>query len=111
MGSKVKDSYLRGKRPPLFLPRRFRFFLLLLGISLLSYIYIGGDYGFLQMSSLRSQVQTLQREIKREMVRKADLARKIELISQDSTFMKRYIRQEMGMTKKGEKLYWFKEEK
>lgn len=83
--------------------------MLLLGISLLSYIYIGGDYGFLQIFSLRSQVQTLQAEIKRDVVREADLSRKIELMSQDSTFMRRYIREEMGMAKKEEKIYWFKE--
>ncbi len=109
MGSKAKENYLRGRRPPLFFPRRLKFLLFLLGISLLSYIYIGGDYGFLQIFSLRSQVQTLQRGIKRNVVREADLSRKIELMSQDSAFMRRYIREEMGMTKKRERLYWFKE--
>ncbi len=109
MSSKVRESYLRGRRPPLFFPRRLKLLLFLLGVSLLSYIYIGGDYGFLQIFSLHSQVQTLRMEIKRGMVRKADLARKIELISQDSTYMRKYIREEMGMAKKGEKIYWFKE--
>lgn len=109
MGSKAKENYLRGRRSPLFLPKRLKFLLFLLGISLLSYIYIGGDYGFLQVFSLSSQVRTLQTEIKRDMVEGADLSRKIELIKQDSTFMRRYIREEMGMAKEGEKIYWFKE--
>jgi len=109
MDSKAKGDYLRGRRPPLFFPRRLKFLLFLMGLSLLSYIYIGGDYGFLQILSLRSRVQTLQKEIKRGVVREADLSRKIELMDQDSTFMRRYIREEMGMTQKGERLYWFKE--
>lgn len=111
MDSKVRGDYLRGRRPPLFFPRRLKLFLLLLGVFLLSYIYIGGDYGFLRIFSLRSQVETLQMDVKRGRVREADLARKIELMSQDSTFMRRYIREEMGMAKKGEKIYWFKEER
>jgi len=109
MGSKARENYLRGERPPLFFPRRLKLLLFLLGVSLLSYIYIGGDYGFLQILSHRSQVQALQMDIKKGMVRKVDLARKIELISQDSTFMRKYIREEMGMARKGEKIYWFKE--
>lgn len=62
-----------------------------------------------QVYALHQENEKVKIEAKKLEEANSELIKKIELIQSDETFQEKIIRQELGMIKKGEKVYRFKE--
>ncbi len=62
-----------------------------------------------QVYGLHQENEKVKQEAQKLEKANADLIRKIELIQTDDSYKEKIIRQELGMIKKGEKVYRFQE--
>lgn len=94
-----------------------RLILLTTMVLVLSYLYIGGNYGWYNMWQLKQGKSQLEDEISRLEARKFDLTSDFELLKQtpggDARFrfeMERLAREKHGMTREDELIYRFSSE-
>ncbi len=83
-----------------------RIVLAILIISLFVYLFARE---ITQVYALHQENEKVKLEAQKLEEANAELIRKIELIQTDDTYKEKIIRQELGMIKKGEKVYRFKE--
>lgn len=91
-------------------PRRRRHYgrlLLVLGFLLICYVYLGGDYGLLKIWSQRQQIEELRQQIHRLHAEQQDLKQECLQLETDSLYIEKKAREELGMVKKGERVYQF----
>jgi cell division protein FtsB len=86
-------------------------------VLVLSYLYIGGNYGWYNMWQLKQGKSQLEDEISRLEARKFDLTSDFELLKEppgeDARFrfeMERLAREKHGMTREDELIYRFSSE-
>ncbi len=83
-----------------------RIVLAILIISLFVYLFARE---ITQVYALHQENEKVKLEAQKLEEANAELIRKIELIQTDDTYKEKIIRQELGMIKKGEKVYRFQE--
>ena len=90
---------------------RLKVILCLVGLVLLGYLYLAGDFGFIRIFSLLREKKNLEMEIKKIEAKVIDLKVEKRKLVTDLNYIERVARQRYGMAKKGEKIYKFMEEK
>jgi cell division protein FtsB len=105
--SKDRDAKLKSflRRPQR--KRRYGRLLLLLAFLLVCYIYLAGDYGLLNIWSQHGQIEKMEQEIHRLRAEQLDLKQQCVKLENDSTYIEKEAREELGMVKPGEKVYQF----
>jgi cell division protein FtsB len=91
---------LRKKRP-------YGRLLLILGLLLICYVYLGGDYGLLKIWSQRKEIGDLERETHRLQAEQMDLKQECKQLKTDSLYIEKKAREELGMVREDERVYQF----
>jgi len=77
-----------------------------LGLLLyITYSYLGGSYGLIQLWRLHQRELALNREVMRLQVQQDSLRREIKLLQTDSTYIEKIARARYKLGKPGEKIY------
>ena len=84
--------------------RRKRLFLGI-GIAILIYMFVGGDYGIYKIWSQKRRITQLEREIEALKVENAHLEREVSLLERDLSYVEKVARERYGMVKEGEIIY------
>jgi cell division protein FtsB len=100
--AKLKSFLRRPRRR-----RRYGRLLLLLIVLLVCYIYLAGDYGLLKIWSQHRQIEELERETHRLRAKQLDLKQQCVKLADDSTYIEKKAREELGMVRPGERVYHF----
>jgi cell division protein FtsB len=98
--SRVKKEATRKKG-------KLKTILFLVGLALLAYLYLAGDYGFIRIFSLWKEKKNLQMEIKKIEAKTIDLKVEKNKLTTDLHYIERIARERYGLAKKGEKIYKF----
>ncbi len=97
--------YQMARRPPLFKKKKIKSAFILLGTILVTYIFVGGDYGFYRIWRQKAQIASLKEDIDDLKEDNERLEREIELLQNDMTYIEKIAREEYGMHKEGETVY------
>jgi cell division protein FtsB len=87
--------------------RRYGRLLLLLVFLILCYMYVAGDYGLLKIWSQHRQIEELKGETRRLRAEQLDLKQERIRLEEDSLYIEKKAREELGMVKPGERVYQF----
>jgi cell division protein FtsB len=82
-------------------PRAFLLFLLIFGVGIVL-ISLLGDQGLLSYYSLRREAASLRVEIENLRQEEGELARRIQALRSDSSYIEMLARQRLGLVKPGE---------
>ena len=75
-------------------------------VSLLIYLFA---QEITHVYALHTENERIKMEAKELVIKNNELKKKIEFINNDKKYMEKIIREELGMIKKGEKVYRFQE--
>jgi len=81
--------------------------LLILGFLFICYVYLGGDHGLLKIWAQHRKIEQLQRETHRLRAEQLDLKQECVRLETDSLYIEKKAREELGMVRKGERVYQF----
>ena len=80
-------------------------YLILIGVILVLFVFLRGNYGFIRYVQLYRQKQELLREINRLNKKQKLLKEEIRLLKTDYQYIEKILREKYRMGKKGEKVY------
>jgi len=93
-------------KPKMSFPTKVKLFIGLLFGFLVLYIFIGGEYGFYRIWSLKQSAQLLREDIAALKAENARLEKEKALLTDDLEYIEKVARERYGMKRKGEEVYY-----